>query len=92
MAWWRPLLKEIPVEEPLVRLDSATGQYMLNRVDERCVFLDSDNLCIVHKAAGIEAKPITCRLFPLHVVQTPDGVIDQSLRTQLKELERAMIQ
>jgi Fe-S-cluster containining protein len=30
----------------------------------RCVFLDTDGLCIVHKELGAEAKPHMCRQFP----------------------------
>ena len=72
--WWRPLLNKVPVDTPLVILDSTTNQYALNRVEDRCVFLDTDNLCVVHKSAGIEAKPLACQIFPFHAVQTPDGL------------------
>src|SRR5690242_5562844 len=48
---WRPLLNSVSDDMPLVVLDSTTGQYMLNKVDGRCVFLDTDNLCIIHKSA-----------------------------------------
>jgi len=70
---WRPLLNEVPEDAPLVLLDSATGQYTLNKVGGRCVFLDSDNLCIVHKSAGLRAKPLACQFFPFQTVQTPEG-------------------
>ncbi|MBN1490270.1 MAG: YkgJ family cysteine cluster protein [Phycisphaerae bacterium] len=30
----------------------------------RCLFLDADNLCIIHKELGPEAKPHMCRQFP----------------------------
>lgn len=30
----------------------------------RCVFLDTDGLCIIHKELGAEAKPGMCRQFP----------------------------
>lgn len=73
-AWWRPLLNDVPDDAPLVRLDPISNQFVLNRVDDRCVFLDTDTLCIVHKAAGADAKPLTCQLFPLHAVQAPDGL------------------
>lgn len=71
---WRPLLNDVPDTLPLVRLDEATHQYTLNKVDGRCVFLDTDNLCIVHKAAGADAKPIACQFFPMQAVQAPDGI------------------
>lgn len=31
----------------------------------RCLFLDTDGLCIIHKELGPEAKPNMCRQFPL---------------------------
>lgn len=73
-AWWRPLLHNVPEDAPLVTTDPATQQYTLNRVEDRCVFLDADNLCIIHKAAGSDAKPLACQIFPLHAVQTPAGL------------------
>ncbi len=30
----------------------------------RCLFLDADGLCIIHKELGAEAKPAMCRQFP----------------------------
>ena len=32
----------------------------------RCIFLDSDGLCIIHKELGAEAKPWSCQRFPYH--------------------------
>lgn len=90
MNAWRSLLHNVPDDAPLVILDEATGQYTLNKVqdekgDFRCVFLDSDNLCAVHKSSGMEAKPIACQFFPLHAIQSPDG-IDLSLNTGCRRL------
>ena len=83
---WRPLLQDVPDDMPLVMLDGATGQYMLNkRADGRCVFLDVDNLCIIHKEAGPRVKPTACQFFPLHAVQAPDG-IHISLNTGCRRL------
>jgi len=31
----------------------------------KCIFLDTDRLCIIHKELGAEAKPAMCRQFPL---------------------------
>src|SRR5437868_3485463 len=48
MNIWRPLLENVPDEIPLVVFDNDTSQYMLNKKpDGSCVFLGSDNLCIV---------------------------------------------
>lgn len=74
LAMWRPLLNDVPDDTPLVLLDEVAHQYTLNKVDDRCVFLDADNLCIVHKSAGMDAKPIACQFFPLQIVQSPDGL------------------
>jgi Fe-S-cluster containining protein len=74
VSWWRAELKDVPDDLPLVVLDPASNQYTLSRVNDRCVFLDTDNLCIVHKSAGIDAKPLACQYFPFHAVQAPDGL------------------
>ena len=34
------------------------------QVDGRCVFLESDALCGLHRRGGPEAKPFPCRLYP----------------------------
>ncbi|MEZ4318950.1 MAG: YkgJ family cysteine cluster protein [Myxococcota bacterium] len=36
----------------------------LRTVNERCVFLQQDNLCALHLTFGAEAKPASCRAFP----------------------------
>ena len=83
--WWRSLLNGVPDELPLVVLDPATDQYTLSRVDDRCVFLDTDNLCVVHKSAGVDAKPLACQIFPFHAVQTPAG-LNLSLNVSCRRL------
>lgn len=37
----------------------------------RCLFLDADGLCIIHKEMGPEAKPYPCLKFPYTVSTTP---------------------
>ena len=39
----------------------------------RCVFLDDDGLCIIHKELGPEAKPDGCLQFPMLRTSLPDG-------------------
>lgn len=34
------------------------------RNDGACIYLDDDNLCLIHKHFGAEAKPLMCRLYP----------------------------
>jgi Fe-S-cluster containining protein len=45
----------------------------LRRVDGHCVFLDDDSRCGLHTHFGGDAKPHTCRLFPLSHVVRYDG-------------------
>ncbi|MEL6179435.1 MAG: hypothetical protein AAFS10_10800, partial [Myxococcota bacterium] len=39
-----------------------------------CVFLGEDRLCRIHRHMGSATKPLICRLFPLELVQTEDGL------------------
>lgn len=41
--------------------------------DDGCVFLDSDNLCRIHKVFGLTAKPRVCQQYPMRVSLTEDG-------------------
>jgi len=82
---WRPLLHEVPETLPLVLFDNVTGQHLLNKVEGRCVFLDSDDLCIIHKSSGAEDKPVACQFFPLHAIGSPAG-IHISLNTGCRRL------
>ena len=56
------------------------GSYLRKRADKRCVFLDSDGLCIIHKKFGFDAKPLACRLYPLDVYKWRDGSVSASFR------------
>ena len=42
---------------------------LAKREDKSCVFLGDDNLCLIHKKYGLNAKPKACQLFPF--VLTP---------------------
>lgn len=45
--------------------DGRKGFYELAKGEgTRCIFLDTDGLCIIHKELGAEAKPHMCRQFP----------------------------
>lgn len=56
------------------------GYYLRKRKDKRCVFLDSDGLCIIHKKYGFDAKPLACRLYPFDIYKWRDGSVSASLR------------
>lgn len=45
-----------------------------------CVFLDDENMCLIHKHCGEKAKPLACRLYPLDVYNWHDGSVSASLR------------
>jgi Fe-S-cluster containining protein len=38
-----------------------------------CRFLESGNLCGIHRELGLRAKPKTCQVFPFIITDTPDG-------------------
>jgi len=68
LADWRARLG---VDELFVRRRAAgrAGYGLAKRLDGRCVFLDDDNLCLIHKLHGLPAKPLACQLYPF--VLTP---------------------
>lgn len=42
--------------------------------DERCLAQGDDLLCDIHREHGAAAKPVACRLFPLRMYRSPQGV------------------
>jgi Fe-S-cluster containining protein len=60
------------------------GQPMrvLRLVGARCVFLNAENLCLIHKELGAESKPALCRAYPFNVALAPDGVAYVSLNME----------
>ena len=57
--------------EPLKVVDETI--ILGTRENGGCVFLDGP-LCEIHRDIGAEEKPLTCQLFPLNLVSTPDGI------------------
>ncbi len=47
----------------------------LAKLGDACVFLEPDNLCLIHKVQGLAAKPGPCQQYPFHLATTPDGVV-----------------
>jgi lysine-N-methylase len=48
-------------------------KYRLNhRPDEACVFLSSENRCLIHERHGPDAKPLACRIYPFVLVPAGD--------------------
>ncbi|NOY74513.1 MAG: YkgJ family cysteine cluster protein, partial [Kiritimatiellaeota bacterium] len=56
------------------------GLFMIKKRDEKCVFLGSDGLCVIHKHHGEAVKALACRLYPLHILQWVDGEVSASFR------------
>ncbi|HRE49739.1 MAG TPA: YkgJ family cysteine cluster protein [Aggregatilineales bacterium] len=73
---WRPLLHNVPPDLPFVSREG--NRYILTKRPEAlgggCVFLGADNLCVIHKEAGMAVKPLACQVFPLQGIAAPDGV------------------
>lgn len=50
---------------------TPTGMVLQQKSDQSCLFLDSDNLCAIHKHFGEDKKPLACRIFPFQVLKRP---------------------
>lgn len=78
LARLKARLKDNPLipYPPFTTLEDERGKevQVLNRVEGHCVFLDQNNLCLIHKELGPEAKPRICQEFPRGAVFTPKGV------------------
>ncbi len=67
----------IPVAECFQK---RRGGWYLKKENKHCIFLDSEKKCRIHSQFGFEAKPLTCRLYPLDVRSWEDGSVSASLR------------
>ncbi len=57
----------------LVERDGATVRF-LNSAGDRCIFLEDDARCGLHRRFGADAKPKLCRLYPIDLLVTLDGM------------------
>jgi len=64
------------------------GIYFIKKKDDKCVFLDSDGLCVIHKKHGEKVKALACRLYPFHVLNWRDGKISASFRFDCQAVSR----
>lgn|GEM_PF-3445798 len=88
---WSPHLPDdVSRDDWLVETTGPNGETitLLGMRHGRCVFLDSDKLCVVHKVAGSEQKPTICRQFPYTFTRTPRGV-DVSYSMECRAWHRA---
>ena len=51
----------LPVEQCFER---RRGGWYLKKKNRHCIFLDEEKKCRIHTQFGLEAKPLTCRLYP----------------------------
>ena len=63
-----------------IRNRKIRGIYFIRKKGKQCVFLDSDNLCLIHKHHGEKAKPLACRTYPLDIFNWQDNVTSASFR------------
>ena len=61
-----------PFESVAFRGQAVRG--MARDLSGRCVAQADDGLCEIHAAHGLQAKPVTCRQFPLRFHRSPEGV------------------
>jgi Fe-S-cluster containining protein len=55
--------------------------YLAHRPDGSCVFLNGANgLCRIHEQFGVDAKPMSCRIFPFQITPTFTGHASVSAR------------
>lgn len=54
--------------------------FLIKKIDGRCVLLDEENRCLIHKHCGFEAKPLACRLYPFEVFNWTDESVSAALR------------
>jgi Fe-S-cluster containining protein len=77
-------LEALPIAEhwphlagaPLFETTNQGGfelRYLKSR-DERCVFLEDDRRCGLHRRFGADAKPALCRIYPIEHLATYDGL------------------
>lgn len=64
------------------------GIFFIKKRDNKCVFLDDDGLCAIHKKHGEEVKALACRLYPFHVLNWRDGKISASFRFDCQAVSR----
>ena len=54
--------------------------FLIKSKNNKCVFLDDDGLCIIHKLHGEPVKALACRLYPFHILKWQDGTPSVSFR------------
>ena len=80
---------ELGLEDPI------DDEGFLRFAEGRCLFLDTDKLCRIHKKWGMEAKPHVCQVYPRRHVSTEAGIrfaIDPTCGTGWQSFEDGPIE
>lgn len=56
-----------------VTVEFRKEQYLRQREDGACIFLESDGRCRIHSDYGFDEKPVACRLFPFNLAPDAGG-------------------
>jgi len=54
--------------------------FLIKKNGGSCIFLDSDNYCVIHKYHGESVKALACRMYPYNISIWKDGAQSVSLR------------
>lgn len=71
-------------EKYFIPLKNHKNLFLIRKKDEKCIFLDDDGLCIIHKIHGEAVKALACRLYPFHILTWEDNVTSASFRFDCK--------
>ncbi|MFC2171450.1 YkgJ family cysteine cluster protein [Acidobacteriota bacterium] len=55
--------------------EGGISRYYVRTANEACIFLDTDNLCIIQNQLGWGSKPAPCRVFPVRLVLTETALL-----------------
>ncbi len=62
-------------------IPDGKGNFLLcKNAAGQCVLRGDDGLCLIHKYCSYNAKPLSCRVFPLHIQHWTDGRISANYR------------
>jgi lysine-N-methylase len=67
-----PELKDVPYFVQEGGRIAGKSWRLNHRADGACVFLGPDNRCRIHAKFGSAAKPLACRVYPLHLIPAGD--------------------
>lgn len=80
-AMLRMSLPDAPPKEKWFEPHPSGGFRMAkDPVTGRCVLLGADHRCKIHVVYGYSAKPLSCRVFPLHIQHWTDGHVSAEYR------------